>query len=430
MVQAEITAEILPSTEDISRLKGRHVFAVAAGNALAFYDFLTYAFFAVQIGHTFFPAKDQGISLLLTLATFGAGFFTRPLGAFVIGSLGDKFGRRPAMVLSFVLMGVGILMLVVTPPYRTIGIAAPIFLVISRLLQGFALGGEVGPSTAYLIEAAPIDKRGRYTSLAYATQDLAVLVAGIVGTVLASLMSTDALNDWGWRIAFLVGAVIVPFGLMLRRGLPETLEKPAPDVAPMPFRPYLRVAVLGFFMLSVTAVATYTNDYMTTYAAATLHMSAKIAFGATVVVGVFSVAFDLASGWFSDRFGRKPPIIAAYAALLLLAYPGFLIISHFQSALTLYLVSAAFAALQCLGSGPALTAITEALPRRLRSGVLSMVYALSITLFGGSTQFVVTWLIRETGSPLAPGWYLSIFVGVGLVAVLLMPETSPRRRAR
>ncbi|HSM95464.1 MAG TPA: MFS transporter, partial [Rhizomicrobium sp.] len=349
---------------------------------------------------------------------------------FVIGSLGDRVGRRPAMVLAFVLMGVGILMLVVTPPYRTIGIAAPVLLVISRLLQGFALGGEVGPSTAYLIEAAPADMRGRYTSLAFATQDLAVLVAGIVGAVLASVMSADALNDWGWRLAFLFGASIVPFGLMLRRSLPETLEQFPPGETSVAGKPFLRIAIIGFIMLSVTAVAIYINDYMTTYASATLHLSANVAFGATVVVGVFSVTFDLASGWLSDHFGRKPPIIVAYAALLLLAYPGFLVISRFPGALTLYAVSALFASLQCLGSGPALTAITEALPRRMRSGVLSMVYALSITLFGGSTQFVITWLIRETGSPLAPGWYLAAFVGVGLIAVLLMPETSPLRRQR
>jgi MHS family citrate/tricarballylate:H+ symporter-like MFS transporter len=418
MVLADAVIDTPPA--ESAGLPFRHVMAVASGNALAFYDFLTYAFFAVQIG------KDSGISLLLTLGTFMAGFFTRPLGALVIGSLGDRYGRRPAMVLSFVLMGIGILVLALTPPYRIIGIAAPILLVFSRLLQGFALGGEVGPSTAYLIEAAPPGKRGRYTSLAFATQDLAVLVAGIVGYVLASILSTDALNDWGWRVAFLLGAAIVPFGFMLRRNLPETLERSAPNEPPVRVRQYMRVAILGFFMLCVTSVATYTNSYMTTFASATLHMRADAAFGATIVVGIFSVAFDLLGGVVSDRVGRKPPMIFAYILLLLCAYPGFLFIVHARTVAALYIVSALFSALQCLGSGPVLTAITEALPQKVRSGALSLVYALSITVFGGSTQFMITWLIRETGNPIAPGWYLSIFVAIGLVAIFMMPETWRR----
>ncbi|HUB85219.1 MAG TPA: MFS transporter, partial [Rhizomicrobium sp.] len=161
----------------------RQVIAVSAGNALSFYDFVCYAFFAAQIGTTFFPSHDKTTSLLASLATFGVGFFTRPLGAFVIGRMGDRLGRKPAMVLSFGLMGLGILGLALTPSYKAIGVAAPVLFILFRLIQGFALGGEVGPTTAYLIEAAPPLRRGLYVSLAYATQDLGVLCAGVLGTV-------------------------------------------------------------------------------------------------------------------------------------------------------------------------------------------------------------------------------------------------------
>ena len=180
--------------------------AVGIGNALEFYDFLSFGLFSIQIGHTFFPASQTSHGLLYTLATFGVGFATRPLGGFILGAYGDRVGRKPAMMWSFALMGVAIFGLVLTPGYAQIGIWAPILLVFFRLLQGFALGGEVGPSTAFLIEAAPPNRRGLYVGLQMATQDLAVLVAGIVGFLLTLLMTPAVLDTWGWRVAFLLGA--------------------------------------------------------------------------------------------------------------------------------------------------------------------------------------------------------------------------------
>ncbi|HKU65481.1 MAG TPA: MFS transporter, partial [Rhizomicrobium sp.] len=160
----------------VATLSGKQIAAVAAGNALEFYDFLIFGFFAVQIGAVFFPVKDATNSLLLTLATFGVGFLTRPLGGALIGPLGDRIGRKPAMLLSFGLMGVSVVGLALTPSYASIGVAAPLLLVLFRLLQGFALGGEVGPSTAFLMEAAPAHKRGFYVSLQFATQQGATLI--------------------------------------------------------------------------------------------------------------------------------------------------------------------------------------------------------------------------------------------------------------
>ena len=424
MTHAQAAVASIAPTARPTGLPARQIAAVAAGNALSFYDFVCFSFFAVQIGACFFPSHDKMTSLLASLATFGAGFFTRPLGGYVIGRMADRIGRKPAMQLSFSLMGIGIVGLAATPSYQTIGVAAPVIFIFFRLLQGFALGGEVGPTTAYLVEAAPPLQRGFYAALSYATQDFGVLVAGVVGTALALYLEPQALIDWGWRVAFLIGAAIVPFGLIVRRSLPETLDEEVDDT-PARIGPYLRIALLGLMMLLTGTVCNYTIDYMTTYANTTLHMNTGVAFGATVVIGLFSVSFDLISGWCSDKWGRKPVMILPYAALILLVFPAFSAIAHFRTAFVLYAATALVSALQCLGGGPVLTTVTESMPRRIRAGAVAVIYATSIAAFGGTTQFMVTWILKETGNPLAPAWYMIGAIGIGLLAMVLMRETAP-----
>src|SRR5580704_14363363 len=207
----------------------RHVVAVIAGNALEFYDFITYAFFSIQIGHAFFPSQSAYGSLMLSLATFGAGFLTRPIGAFVIGNFADRAGRRPAMMLCFILMGCSIVGMAVIPPYTLIGIAAPILAVIARMTQGFSLGGEIGSNTAYLSEAAPPRRRGFIVSWQGACQNIAQVAGGLVGIAVNHWLPAAAVDAYGWRIAFLIGAITVPFGLWLRSSLPETLHAKEPD---------------------------------------------------------------------------------------------------------------------------------------------------------------------------------------------------------
>ena len=421
------------TSEPASRpsIPARHVAAVVAGNALEFYDFLTYAFFAVYIGKAFFPSNTPSASLLASLGTFGVGFVTRPIGSFVIGRMGDRVGRKPAMILTFSLMGIAIAGLALTPPRSTIGVAAPALVIFFRMLQGFALGGEVGPTTAFLLEAAPPDRRGFYTAFQAWTQHLAVLISGLVGYSLASLLNERQLQDYGWRIAFLLGALIVPFGLVVRRSLPETFHGARHDQgAGVPLRPYLRIAVIGLLLLGSGTIGTYVSTYMTTYAIVTLHMPAKIAFAPTIVVGLCGVAFDLVSGILADRFGRKPVMLLPGVLLLVLVLPAFHMISRYRTIGALTGETALLAILLDVSVVPMIVWLTESLPASIRSGGVAIVYAVAIATFGGTTQYVVAWLTNATGNPLAPAWYWTGAACMGLVGILLAHESAPCKAAK
>ena len=246
---------------------------------LEFYDFITYSFFATEIGHTFFPTQSEYGSLMLSLATFGAGFVTRPIGGIVLGVYSDRIGRRPAMLLSFAMMGTAIILISLTPSYATIGIAAPIIVIIARMIQGFALGGEVGPTTAYLMEIAPPQRRALVVAWQPTSQEIAATTGALVGVILSKTMAPDALQSYGWRIAFLLGAVCLPFGFWMRRTLPETIEKveaAAERASHLSLaRPHLRVILLAIVILASGTISTYVTQYMTTYAKNTLHVDAR-----------------------------------------------------------------------------------------------------------------------------------------------------------
>ena len=316
------------ATHETGRPLKRHVAAVVVGNALEFYDFLTYSFFAIYIGQTFFPSSNPASSLLASLATFGAGFATRPLGGLILGMLGDRWGRKPAMFISFSLMGLGMLGVVFTPGYAAIGIAAPILLICFRLIQGFALGGEVGPTTAFLIEAPPPGMRGFYGSLQSASQYAATFVAGCVGTGLAAALDPVAMQQWGWRAAFLAGALIIPFGLMVRRSLPETMHNQAdlPDTQ-APKGSAWGIAALGLMLLGGGTIATYVILYLGTYAQSSLHMAPLWAFGATLCIGIGGVVGAPLGGWISDRVGRKPVMLSTLIVLALATVPAFIVLN-------------------------------------------------------------------------------------------------------
>ncbi len=401
------------------------------GNGLEFYDFVTYAFFATQIGRTFFPSKTPGLSLLSSLATFGVGFLTRPVGAIVIGRFGDRAGRKPAMMLSLSLIGVAVTGLALTPSYASIGALAPILVIMFRLLQGFALGGEVGPSTALLLEAAPPSRRGLYVSLQATSADSAALIAGVVGLALASTLDAAQLDAWGWRIAQLLGVSIIPFAFVLRRNLTETLTEPAAAGHGKPSaKGYVGVFLLGVMMLSAATTNNYVLEYMTTYASNTLGMPAAISFGATAAIGASGLVCDTLGGWLSDRFGRKPVMIIPWLLLIVAIYPSFWLLDRLRTGTALLTVSAVLNGIQTLSSATIIVAITESLPKKVRSGGIALIYALAISVFGGSTQLMVAWIIRATGNPLAPAWYMLGAVTVGLAAMVRLRETAPGRRTK
>ena len=410
-------------------LTRRQIAGVVAGNGLEFYDFLTYSFFAAQIGRTLFP-QDGGHGLLLSLATFGVGFMTRPLGGLLIGRIADRRGRKPAMLLSFACMGVALVGLALTPSYATIGMAAPILAVAFRMLQGFALGGEVGPNTAFLLEAAPPHKRGLYVSFQYATQDLAVLASGLIGLTLASSLTAAQLDSWGWRVAFLIGATIIPFGLVMRTSLAETLsEQAVPPATAAQRRSFMIVIIAGLLVLAAGTIGNYSLDYLGTYAQTTLGMPVTTAFGSTIALGLTGVVTDLGAGWLVDRFGRKRVMLVPWIVLIVMAVPSYMLVEHFRTSWSLIAMTALLSTLLGGMSVPSLVLFTEALPAHIRAGSIGIVYALSIAIFGGSAQVVEHQLIAAIGSPIAPAWYMAAALSVGLIAVFFIPERSVARRS-
>ena len=421
-----------------SALKRRHVAAVTVGNALEFYDFLTYAFFSIQIGHAFFPTQNAYGSLMLSLATFGAGFVTRPIGAMVIGAYSDKVGRRPAMMLCFVLIGFSILAMALVPTYAAIGIAAPILAVIARMVQGFSLGGEVGSNSAYLMEAAAPNRRALTLSWQGASQAFALIVGGLVGVTLTATLPASALDAYGWRIAFLLGAVAVPFGLWLRTSLPETLHSAEsgpiqPLAAPSRLtqaKDSWRIIALGLVVLAAGTIGSYIFTYTVTYAQATLHMSQRIGFIAGIGAYAIAIPSALLGGWLSDRHGRRPVNIGGNLVFLVMIYPVFAWIVATRSEVALFVGMMSLSAAANFNAGSFYASLAEGLPKSIRGSGFGTVYAVSIAAFGGTTQLVVTWLIHVTGSAMAPAWYLIGAAAIGQVAYMLIRESAPMRLSR
>jgi MFS family permease len=403
------------------------VAAAVAGNALEFYDFVIYAYFAVYIGRAFFPMGSEFGSLLASVATFGVGFFTRPLGGILIGAFADRVGRRPALILTVVLITVGTLGLAATPRYATIGMAAPIIVVICRLLQGLAIGGEVGPSTALLIEAAPVRRRGYYASWQIASQGIAVAVGGLFGVAVSLMLSPADLADWGWRIPFLFSLVLIPIAVYIRRSLPETLEtshgRSTKQIVGSVFSGQRRYVVLGILITAAGTVSSQVGNYMTTYAIQTLHLPPALAQSSVLVGGIFTFVFGLLAGVLCDRYGRKVTMLLPRIALMLMIVPMFFWLAGMPSATTLLVVTAILAALTALSGSASLVALPEMIPMAIRSTGLSLIYAIGATLFGGTTQFVVTWLLAVTHDPLVPAYYTVAISLISVLAMAMLPET-------
>ena len=415
-------------------LRARNVAAAVAGNALEFYDFVTYTFFAVQIGRVFFPAQSAYASLMLSLGTFGAGFAMRPIGGIVIGRMADRVGRRPAMMFALTLMGAAMLAITVVPSYAAIGLAAPLLVVLARMAQGFALGGQVGSSTAFLLEAAPPGQRGLYTAWQVASQYIAVLVGGFVGIAVATFMTPEGVQAYGWRVAFGLGVIAFPFGLWLLRAVPETLHAVEAEAPPAMHESdwalwlaNRRVIVLGLVTLASATIFPYLTNYTTTFAQTALNMSERNAFGATVVIALCAIPGGLFGGWLSDRVGRWPVMVWPRVAYIVVAWPLYSWIVASRSPAVMLGAIGVLTLLGAISFGPFSAALTESLPKRIRGSGFGTIYSSSIAIFGGTAQLIATWLIHLTGNPLAFVWYLIASGVFGAIATAMMVETAPIR---
>lgn len=431
--------------EDRPRRTLKDVSAAAVGNALEFYDFIIYALFAVQIGRAFFPSSSEYGSLMLSLATFGAGFVTRPLGAIVVGAYADRVGRRSAMVLCLALIGGSMAAMALIPPYASIGIAAPILAVLARMLQGFSVGGEVGANGAFLAEVARPETRGATVSWLSVSQHLAAIAGSLIGLALTALLSPAVFADYGWRIAFLLGAATLPVGWWLRRNVRETLQDDEVQSAAlaasrgMPMREtaeparaelaarHRRVFGLGFLMIGTYAVRVYILTYIVTYAEHALRLSPRAGFSAQLASLLAAIPATLIGGRLSDRYGRWPVNVWGNLAFLAAVYPIFAWMTAARSEATLIAGMTLLGVVCWIPSASFLAGIVEALPRRIRSGGFGTTYSLAVALFGGTTQLAVTWLLHVTGSAMAPAWYVMGFGVIGQIAFMLFPETAPAR---
>jgi MFS transporter, MHS family, citrate/tricarballylate:H+ symporter len=411
--------------------KRRHVLAAVLGHAFEYYDFLVYSFFAIQIGKTVFAPESGSGGLTLSLAAFGVGFIARPLGAVVIGMYGDRAGRRRAMILSFALMGGSTLALAFVPSYATAGIWAAIMLFVVRCVQGFAIGGENGPTISYLVEAAPRRSRGLYCSWQLSSQGLAALVAGSIGLLLSSVMDPANLQSWGWRLAFVFGAVLLPFGMYLRRSLPEptfghdaALDHGGTDgkeISPAMVR---KQVALGALAVASTTTRFYVLSFITTYAISILHMNVTAAFGPSALLGAIMIVVSPLNGMLGDRIGRKPVMIGASVLFMLAVYPVFLYMSTQRTLAALLIGTAILSVVYPTGNT---LAVAEGLPRRLRSTSVALVYGISGVIAGGTTQSAVSWLLDVTGDPVAPAYFLICTTLIGVVVMSMLRETAPCR---
>ncbi|MBI1396883.1 MAG: MFS transporter [Betaproteobacteria bacterium] len=422
--------------------RARQVLAAVIGNALEWYDFVIFGFLTATIAHLFFPSTSEYASLLLTTATFGVGFFMRPLGAIVLGVYADRHGRKAALQMIIALMTIAIGLIAFAPTYAAIGIGAPMIIVFARLLQGFATGGEFGSATSFLIETAPPGRRGLYGSLQMVGQSVAALGGAVSGALLMRGLTPEQVGAWGWRIPFLIGLLIGPVGMWIRRHLSETDEFLRASEArvhdrdatiPRMLREHLR-GVLVSFGLVVSGTTTYyvVLVYMPTFAKTQLGIDLGDAFVAQVVGLLCLTAVIPVCGWLSDRIGRKPLIVVALVSYLLLLYPLFTWV-HANPTLTTLATMQALLCI-CIGMlfGPISTALAEQFPPGVRSTGLALAYNFAVMLFGGFAQTIVTWLIHATGSPIAGAYYVMMGAAVGLVASMFLVEErrvpNPSRR--
>jgi len=405
----------------------RAVSAAVIGNVLEWYDFGVYGFVAAIIGKNFFPGTDDVTQLLSAFLTFGLGFLARPVGGIVIGRMGDTQGRKAALMLTIFLMALGTVMIGILPTYASIGFAAPALLLLARLMQGFSTGGEWGGSTAFIVEWAPKEKRGLYGSFQQMSVVFGLLLGSSFAALLNSVLTQDQMVAWGWRIPFLVGALLGPVGLYMRRTIDETPHyERVKQAAPAGGRSGFALAATAFGFTIVWTVAFYVLlTYMPSWTGKYMKLTAGQALWSNSIGLVALVIAIPIMGHLSDRYGRRPLLLLCCAAFIILPWPLFTYLASGNVPYVgLVLIQIAIAIVISLYSGAGPAAIAEVFPTRSRSTWMTTGYALAVAIFGGSAPYLSIWMISKLGSPIAPVWYLIASAIVSFFVIWNLKETA------
>ncbi|WP_137821290.1 citrate-proton symporter [Pseudomonas sp. D(2018)] len=414
--------------------RARQVTAAVIGNALEWYDFIVYGFLSSIIARLFFPSDSEYASLLMALATFGVGFFMRPVGGVLLGMYADRKGRKAAMQLIILLMTLSIALIAFAPDYAAIGIGAPLLIVIARMLQGFATGGEYASATAFLVESAPANRRGLYGAWQLFGQCLAVFAGAGMGALVTHTLSPEALDSWGWRIPFILGLLIGPVGLWMRRHMEETEafidaqeEHKGDSFSLMRVLSEHRRAVLVTMGTTISGTVAFyvVLVNMPTFAHKQLGLPLDQVFMVQMAAVALMTLIIPIAGALSDRIGRRPVLFAGTLSFFLLVYPLFSWVAQAPSIERLLVMQLLLCTMIGVSYGPAPTSVAEQFPTRVRSTGLALAYNVAVMLFGGFAPFIVTWLTQVGGTPVAPAYYVLFASFVGLIATCYLREGAP-----
>jgi MFS family permease len=402
------------------------VLRVSSGNFLEMYDFMVFGYYASAIGKAFFPANSAFLSLMFSLTTFGAGFLMRPLGAIVLGAYTDRHGRRSGLLLTLGLMSVGTVSITCVPGYATIGLLAPLLVLSGRLLQGFSAGMELGGVSVYLAEIATPGHKGFYVSWQSASQQVAVMLAALVGVLLNATLPAETMTAWGWRVPLLLGCAIIPVLFRLRRSLKETSEfvahrhHPGTSEILRSLSANWRIVAIGTMLVTMTTVSFYMiTAYTPTFGNSVLHLGGKDSLIVTLWVGASNLFWLPLMGALSDRVGRRPLLLIFTILMLVTAYPAMSWLVRTPSFARLLAVELWLSFIFGSYNGAMVVFLTEIMPVNVRTSGFSLAYSLATAIFGGFTPAISTYFIHVTGNLAVPGVWLSFAAAWGLGAALL-----------
>ncbi|MDY7580048.1 MFS transporter [Herbaspirillum sp. RTI4] len=409
------------------------VLKVTSGNFMEMFDFFLFGFYASYISKTFFPSGDEFASLMLTFMTFGAGFLMRPLGAIFLGAYVDRVGRRQGLIVTLALMALGTVLIAFVPGFDSIGYAAPLLVLIGRLLQGFSAGVELGGVSVYLSEIATPGHKGFYVSWQSGSQQVAIIFAAALGYALNIWMAPAEISAWGWRIPFIIGCLIVPVLFVIRRSLEETPEflqrKHKPNAKEI-FSSMLknwRLVIAGVMLVAMTTVSFYLiTVYTPTFGKNVLKLTTVDALIVTLCVGVSNFIWLPIMGALSDRIGRRPILLTFCILTVLTAYPALSWLVANPSFERMLGVELWLSFLYASYNGAMVVALTEVMPVSVRTAGFALAYSLATAIFGGFTPAIATFLIQYTGDKAAPGLWMSFAAICGLIATLVLYRKNAR----